>query len=106
MVIGRHVEALAFLDVILGDKPPLEPPETFYQRALEGKALAMATGARKRIATSSFADYFDKVAMPGLALAQGELARDDTAFRAARRDPSSDRGSARQAVRRPLDPVR
>ena len=80
MVIGRHVEALAFLDVILGDKPPLEPHETFYQRALEGKALALTTSARKRIGASSFADYFDKVALPGLALAQGDLARDDAAF--------------------------
>ena len=80
VVIGRHVEALAFLDVILGDKPPLEPPETFYQRALEGRAMALAPGARKRIADSSFADYFDKVALPGMALAQGDLARDDAAF--------------------------
>ena len=29
VVIGRHVEALAFFEVILGDKPPLEPAETF-----------------------------------------------------------------------------
>ncbi len=36
VVVGRHVEPLAFLDVILGDTPPLEPAETFYQRALEG----------------------------------------------------------------------
>lgn len=80
VVIGRHVETLAFLDVILGDKPPLEPPETFYQRALEGRALTLAPGARKRIAAGSYADYFDKVALPGLALAQGDLARDDSAF--------------------------
>ncbi len=80
VVVGRHVEALAFLDVILGDKPPLEPPETFYQRALEGKAMTLARGARKRIVAASFVDYFDKVALPGLALAQGDLARDDAAF--------------------------
>ena len=80
VVVGRHVEALAFLDVILGDKPPLEPPETFYQRALEGRAMTLARGARKRIAAASLVDYFDKVALPGLALAQGDLARDDAAF--------------------------
>ena len=80
VVIGRHVEALSFLDVILGDKPPLEPPETFYQRALEGRGMALAPDARKRIATSSYVDYCDKVALPGLALAQGDLARDDAAF--------------------------
>ena len=80
VVLGRHVDALAFLDVILGDKPPLEPFETFYQRALEGKGMALVPDARKRIAEASFADYYDRIALPGLALAQGDLARDDAAF--------------------------
>ena len=34
VVLGRHVEALEFLDVLLGDRPALEPSEAFYQRAL------------------------------------------------------------------------
>ncbi len=80
VVIGRHVEALAFIDVILGDKPPLEPPETFYQRALEGHAVALVPAARRQIAASSLTDYYDTVALPGLALAQGDLMRDDLAF--------------------------
>ncbi|WP_165491052.1 AI-2E family transporter [Lichenihabitans psoromatis] len=80
VVIGRHVEALAFLDVILGDRPPLTPAETFYQRALEGQALALAPAAAKQIATTSLTDYYDKVALSGLALAQGDLARDTLAF--------------------------
>ena len=80
VVVGRHVEALAFLDVILGDAPPLTPAETFYQRALEGNALALIPGARKQIAAASLTDYYDKVALAGLALAQGDLARDTLAF--------------------------
>lgn len=80
VVMGRHVEALSFFDVILGDEPPLEPSETFYQRALEGRGMALAPDARKRIASSSYVDYCDRVALPGLALAQGDLARDDSAF--------------------------
>ena len=80
VVIGRHVEALAFFDVILGDTPPLEPPETFYQRALEGQAVMLLPGARKQIAGSSLTEYYDRVALPGLALAQGDLARDALAF--------------------------
>ncbi len=80
VVIGRHVEALAFFDVILGDGPPLEPAETFYQRALEGQAAMLLPGARRQIADTSRTDYFDKVALPGLALAQGDLARDALAF--------------------------
>ena len=80
VVIGRHVEGLSFLDVILGDTAPLDPPETFYQRALEGRGATLAPGAKQHIADSSLIDYYDKVALPGLALAQGDLARDSLAF--------------------------
>ncbi len=80
VVIGRHVEPLAFLDVILGDTPPLQPAETFYQRALEGRAAMLLPGARKQVEASSLAEYYDTVALRGLALAQGDLARDSLAF--------------------------
>jgi predicted PurR-regulated permease PerM len=80
VVIGRHVQPLAFFDVILGDTPPLEPSETFYQRALEGHASDLTPGARAQIAATSRADYYDKVALRGLALAQRDLARDALAF--------------------------
>ena len=36
VVLGRHVERLEFLDVILGDRPALTPVESFYQRMLAG----------------------------------------------------------------------
>ena len=34
VVLGRHVERLKFLDILLGDRPALSPPEIFYQRML------------------------------------------------------------------------
>jgi len=80
VVIGRYVEPLAFLDVMLGDRPPLDPPETFYQRALEGNAKELAAQARKAISATSLAEYYDRVAMQGLALAQADLSRDALAF--------------------------
>lgn len=80
VVIGRHVDSLAFFDVMLGDGSPLEPAETFYQRALEGNAKALTAISRQRIAASSLAEFYDKVAMRGLALAQGDLSRDVLAF--------------------------
>ncbi len=80
VVVGRHVESLAFLEVMLGDSPPLEPPETFYQRALEGNAAELAVQARKAVGSSSLAQYYDQVAMRGLALAQADLSRDTLAF--------------------------
>ncbi|WP_158746976.1 AI-2E family transporter [Acidisphaera sp. L21] len=80
VVIGRHVQPLAFLDVILGDTPPLSPEETFYQRALEGKAFELTSGARTQIAATSRTEYYDTVALRGLALAQRDLSRDALAF--------------------------
>ncbi len=80
VVIGRHVESLAFLEVMLGDSPPLELAETFYQRALENNAKELVAQARKTIRGSSLAQYYDQVALPGLALAQADLARDTLAF--------------------------
>src|SRR6266403_2460995 len=32
VVLGRHVERLEFLDVILGDQPALTPEQSFFQR--------------------------------------------------------------------------
>ncbi len=80
VVMGRYVEPLAFLDVMLGDRPPLDPSETFYQRALEGNAKELAAQARKAISETSLAEYYDRVAMQGLALAQADLSRDALAF--------------------------
>src|SRR5271165_3161329 len=50
VVLGRHVEHLQFLEVLLGDQPALAPEESFYQRML--------------------ADDPDEAAIKGLALAQ------------------------------------
>ena len=80
VVIGRHVESLSFLEVMLGDSPPLDAEETFYQRALEGNARVLAAQARIAVDRSSLAEYYDRVALRGLALAQADLARDALAF--------------------------
>ncbi len=80
VVIGRHVESLRFLEVMLGDSPPLDAEETFYQRALEGNARVLAAQARIAVDRTSLAEYYDRVALRGLALAQADLARDALAF--------------------------
>ncbi len=80
VVLGRHVEALAFLDVMLGDRAPLDPPESFYQRALEGNRRGLAADALGRMRGHSLAEYYDQVAMPGLALAQADLSSDKLEF--------------------------
>ena len=100
VVAGRYVAPLSFLEVMLSDSPPLTPPETFYQRALEGNAVELAAQAerltappptsrrarRARAASptpsgqGALAEYYDRVALRGLALAQADLSRDALAF--------------------------
>lgn len=72
VVLGRHVDRLEFLEVMLGDSPPLDPEETFYQRALAGDADALAEQAEKCLKEKPLVDYFDAVALPALRLAQAD----------------------------------
>ncbi|MCK8786689.1 AI-2E family transporter [Roseomonas sp. NAR14] len=76
VVLGRHVEPLRFLDVMLGDRPPLAPEESFYQRALTGDADGMVEQARHYLKTEPLAAYYDTIALRGLVLAQGDLSRE------------------------------
>jgi len=80
VVLGHHVEALALLEVMLSDQPPLQPEETFYQRALEGDARALLNQARVQLRATSLAEYYDKVTLPGLSLAQADLLQDRLEF--------------------------
>ena len=74
IVLGRHARPLEFLDVALGDRPPLRPEETFYQRALEGDAKGLLEQARKRLKEEPLEAYYDEVVLRGLALAEADWA--------------------------------
>jgi predicted PurR-regulated permease PerM len=77
VVLGRHVSRLEFLDVMLGDRPPLRPEESFYQRALEGDADALVEQARAQLEEGgSLTAYHDEVALPGLALVEADWSRE------------------------------
>jgi len=75
VVLGRHVERLAFLDVMFGDTPPLTPVENFYQRMLAGDASEVSDQAEEFLQTNSLIDYYDEVALPALLMAQVDLRR-------------------------------
>ncbi|MDB5592510.1 AI-2E family transporter [Enterovirga sp.] len=75
VVLGRHVEQLEFLDVMLGDRPPLTVAEVFYQRILAGDAGEAIEQAELFLKEHSLAAYYDEVAVKGLALGQVDLAR-------------------------------
>ena len=75
VVLGRHVERFAFLDVMLGDRPALLPSELFYQRMLAEDPAEAVDKAEEFLKERSLSAYYDDVALPGLRLAQNDLAR-------------------------------
>ena len=75
VVLGRHVERFKFFDVMLGDRPALSPHELFYQRMLAGDPAEAVDKAEEFLKERSLSSYYDEVALPGLNLAQADLAR-------------------------------
>ena len=75
VVLGRHVERLAFLDVMFGDRPALSPPEIFYQRMLAGDPAEAVDQAEEFLKEKPLSAYYDEVALKGLKLAQNDVAR-------------------------------
>lgn len=68
-VLGRHVETLRFLDILLGSKPALSPAETFYHRILSGNCDEEIEQAEHMLKTKSLWSFYDEVAIEGLRLA-------------------------------------
>ncbi len=75
VVLGRHVKRFEFLDVMLGDRPALSPSELFYQRMLAGDPAEAVDKAEKFLKERPLSSYYDDVALPGLRLAQNDVAR-------------------------------
>ena len=74
VVLGRHIERLAFLDILLGDQPALQPWELFYQRMLAGDAAEAVDQAEEVLKERRLADYYNSIALRGLRLAQEDIA--------------------------------
>ena len=72
VVLGRHVDRLKFLDIMLGDRPPLSPPQLLYQRMLAGDPVEAAEQARKFLKGASLEDYCDTILLEGLRLAEAD----------------------------------
>jgi hypothetical protein len=75
VVLGRHVDSLEFLDIILGDRPPLTPVENFYQRMLAGDPDEARDLGEAMLKERSLSSYYDEVALKGLQLAANDYAR-------------------------------
>lgn len=75
LVLGKHVRQLAFLDVLLGDEPPLEPEAIYYQRLLahdQDEAAELALAASRG---SDAEQVFDNLLIPALNFARRDLER-------------------------------
>lgn len=75
VVLGRHVERLEFLDVLLGDRPALTPAENLYQRMLAGDPDEALESAEILLRERSLTSYYDEVALKGLQLAANDAGR-------------------------------
>ncbi|HEY0793426.1 MAG TPA: AI-2E family transporter [Chthoniobacterales bacterium] len=75
VVLGRHVRRLEFLDVLLGDRPPLTPVESFYQRLLADNPDEAQAQAELLLKERSLSSYYDEVALKGLQLAAADAQR-------------------------------
>jgi len=75
VVLGRHVESLNFIELMLGDKPPLSPVQSFYQRILASDPDEVSYQTETLLKTMPLVEYYQDVALPGLALAQVDVTR-------------------------------
>ena len=75
VVLGRHVKAFEFFDVLLGDRPALSPVETFYQRILADNADDALAQAEAMLGDRPLVEYYDAVIVQSLRMAAQDMAR-------------------------------
>ena len=75
VVLGRHVDRLKFLDVMLGDQPALTPAQLIYQRMLARDPVEAPNRRETILKEKPLAAYYDEVLLEGLKLAQADADR-------------------------------
>jgi hypothetical protein len=75
VVLGKHVDRLKFLDIMLGDEPALKPEELTYQRMLAGDPVEAAEQARQILKERPLIEYYQGVLIEALKLAQADADR-------------------------------
>ncbi|MBA4189584.1 MAG: hypothetical protein C0467_16485 [Planctomycetaceae bacterium] len=77
LVFGKNVRRFEFLDVLLGDEPPLAPHVAFYQR-LAARDQDEAAEVAIKVAKESGPDVaFETVVIPALCMARREVDQGD-----------------------------
>jgi predicted PurR-regulated permease PerM len=75
VALARHVDRLHFIDVMLGDQPALTPQQAAYQQMLTGDPVEAIGQAREFLKEGSVIDYYDKILIRALRLAQADAQR-------------------------------
>jgi predicted PurR-regulated permease PerM len=75
VVLGRHVERLKFLEVLLGDRPALSPSESAYQRMLAGDPIEATEQAQSLLKERTLTEYYEQILMGALRLAWADAQR-------------------------------
>ena len=70
VVIGKYVPQLAFLDILLGDQPVLEPHQHFYQRLLAEDTEEASELVLEYHQQQSLEAIYNTIMLPALALAE------------------------------------
>jgi len=70
LVVGRHVPRLRFLQILLGDEPPLTPDSRFYQRLLAMDHDEARQVLENCLEGKTLEALYDSVLIPALSLAE------------------------------------
>lgn len=67
VVIGRHIDGLRFLDLLLGSQPVFDTPTRLYQRLLAGNVELALEIAESEVADKGIVGFYTDSALPALA---------------------------------------
>ena len=70
VVLGRHIQQLSFLHILLGDQPVLAAEAHLYQRLLAMEEQEARTVAEDYLKENSLLQLYDAVILPALAMAE------------------------------------
>jgi predicted PurR-regulated permease PerM len=76
VVLAKYLPQLAFLDVLLGERPQIAPEDRFYQRLLAQDDDEVLEIAENYLKKHTLAEVYDNVVIPALRLTEEDYCRD------------------------------
>lgn len=77
VVLGKHIPALSFLNILFGNQPPIAPGDRFYQRLLADDSDELEEIIEEYQHRGALTELFDDVILPALQLAEDDRASDN-----------------------------